>query len=86
MSDFLYPGHPDVPTDPDILGVYRDRIMYEPREGRMLGAAIDMATWLQMIASRRDDDLVTPVELAAWVLTDLGERATPLRDEGVPCG
>lgn len=47
-------------------------------------AAAGMATGLHWIA--RGDSPFSAVEIAAFKLTEAGERATPVRDEGVPCG
>lgn len=84
MSDYLSPGDPEIQTDPDILDVYAWRLAMEADPVRLMIAASEMASGLHWIA--RGDSPFSAVEIAAFKLTEAGERATPVRDEGVPCG
>lgn len=84
MADYLSPGDPEIQTDPDILDVYAWRLIMESDPVRLGFAAAEMANGLHWIATGGSP--FSGAQIAAFELTEAGERATPLRDEGVPCG
>lgn len=82
--DYLEVGDLSIPTDPDILGVYAHRIAQDTDMANISAVLVSLPNRLLWIA--RGCEPFTPVQVAAHALTELGEQATPVRDEGVPCG
>lgn len=70
-------GWLDGVTDPDVLEVYRDRLLHAEAWFAFL-----VVTSMATIACGRTVD---PVGHAQWALTWAGEDAPPLPDEEVPC-